>query len=357
MLTTLLCVGAAAAHPVAQGQLEVQWRDGELQLAARVSSEQILVASSQGPSTADSLDELRREHGDYLLAHLRVHADDQLLHGKLMSLAPAEGEFVVYRLIYPLARIPQRLQFQQDLLNEIAYAPGNPWEASFLVRSRLAADAPRESLLASRNRPLLLEAAVAHPTLQFVGQFVWQGVRHILSGYDHLLFVTALVLAAFTLRSLITVIASFTLAHSITLALSAFGVVRLPGAIIEPMIAASIVAVALANMLWPGRSDNWARLAAAFFFGLFHGLGFAGGLLEATEQLTTRTLALAIGSFSAGVECAHLMVVVPLFFLLKTLNALLAVDIPVDQTARVTLRVGSAFVSLAGAFYLARALP
>jgi hypothetical protein len=106
--------------------------------------------------------------------------------------------------------------------------------------------------------------------------FFYHGVRHILTGYDHLLFIGALVLAANTFWELVKVVTAFTLAHTITLTLAAFDLVHLPQQVIEPLISASIVFVALQNVFWPGRTTGWSRLGVAFFFGLFHGLGFAG---------------------------------------------------------------------------------
>jgi hypothetical protein len=358
LLSTLLLMNACWAHPVAQGQLQVEWHDSALRIDARISGEQILVASALLPdATADSLAGLQRVHGHYLLGHLQVRADGAALAGRLLEVLPVTGDFVLYRLSYPLAHAPRQLQLQQDLLNEIAYAPGNPWEASFLVRTREPRGQWRETLLASRNQPLVLEISKPRSQLNLAWQFMSQGIHHILAGYDHLLFVGALVLAALTLRNLLGVIGAFTLAHSLTLMLSALQWVRLPSSLVEPVIAASIVAVALSNLLWPERHDSWGRYAMAFGFGLFHGLGFAGGLLEATEQLSTASLAIAISGFSVGVECGHLLVVIPLFYLLQVLRSARLTGSSTAQASRLTLQVGSAFISMGGMFYLAVALP
>jgi hypothetical protein len=123
--------------------------------------------------------------------------------------------------------------------------------------------------------------------------FFYEGIHHILTGYDHLLFVSALVLAATTFWDLIKVVTTFTIAHTITLTLGAFNLVSLPHWVVEPLISASIVFVALQNVFWPSRARGWSRLGAAFFFGLFYGLGFAGGLLEAIREMQTGTMLLA----------------------------------------------------------------
>ena len=118
-----------------------------------------------------------------------------------------------------------------------------------------------------------------------VRTYIWHGARHILTGYDHLLFLGALVLAATTLWDLVAVVTAFTVAHSLTLTLAALQIVRLPERLVEPVIAASIVCVGLQNIFWPRQARGYTRLAVAFVFGLFHGLGFAGGLLDVMHQM------------------------------------------------------------------------
>ncbi|MEI6085878.1 MAG: HupE/UreJ family protein, partial [Verrucomicrobiota bacterium] len=138
--------------------------------------------------------------------------------------------------------------------------------------------------------------------------------------------------------------------HTVTLTLSVFNIVRLPSQIVEPMIAGSIVFVALTNVFWPAQSRGKLRLATAFFFGLFHGLGFAGGLLDAMEGLPGMSIGLAIIAFSLGVELGHQLIVLPVFGVMK-----LARTRPEPVPLR-ALRYGSAAISLAGMFYLAAAL-
>lgn len=146
------------------------------------------------------------------------------------------------------------------------------------------------------------------------------GIKHILTGYDHLLFLCALVLGAASLWDLIKVVTAFTIAHSITLTLATFGLAHLPEQVVEPMIAASIVFVALQNIRWPKQSNGNARLAVAFFFGLFHGLGFAGGLLELMHAMPVTLIWFAILGFSLGVEAGNQLVLLPLYGLIRLLK-------------------------------------
>ena len=143
----------------------------------------------------------------------------------------------------------------------------------------------------------------------------------------------------------------FTLAHTLTLILAVLNIVRLPAHIVEPMIAASIVFVAVQNVLAPASSRGWARLGVAFGFGLFHGLGFAGGLLDAMAELPTTALVSALTAFSVGVEAGQQGVVLSVFFVL-----MLVTKRDGDVRRRAILRGGSALIAAAGTFYLVAAL-
>jgi hydrogenase/urease accessory protein HupE len=182
--------------------------------------------------------------------------------------------------------------------------------------------------------------------------FFYQGVRHILTGYDHLLFVSALVLAVTTLWELVKVVSAFTIAHTITLTLAALNLIHVSESIVEPLIAGSIVFVAAQNIFSPRQSHGWGRLGAAFFFGLFHGLGFAGGLLEAMQEMQTGVMFLAIFAFSVGVETGHQMIVLPLFGALKLARQTRHDVVARTQFSMNVQRIGSSIIFLAGIYYL-----
>jgi len=138
-------------------------------------------------------------------------------------------------------------------------------------------------------------------------QFVALGFFHILDGTDHLLFLFCLVIPFRRLRGLILVVTSFTLAHSITLIASAFGIA--PGALwfpplVETLIALSIVYMALENIVAPQLGRRWM---IAFGFGLVHGFGFSFALRE-TLQFAGSHLLTSLLSFNLGVELGQLLV-------------------------------------------------
>jgi hydrogenase/urease accessory protein HupE len=348
----------AAAHPVAQGALEVVVFPERVSVTARVSMEEVLVGAAHGgQKNASALDMVRR-HGAYLLAHFRVAANGRQLDGRVVKVpAQADGR-PVYELEYELAEVmPAQVTLEQDVLREFEFAPGNPWEASYVVRIQRHDGPAVEGLLLSSGRLLLVDLQRMRSGVdkaRLVGEYVHHGIMHILSGYDHLLFIAALALAVATFWDLVKVISAFTLAHSITLTLSILNIIRLPENIVEPMIAASIVFVALQNVIVPEQSRGAGRLMVAFVFGLFHGLGFAGGLLSAMEGMGGLAVSLAIVAFSVGVEIGHQTVVLPIFFSLKMMRARMP-----QQSAlfpEYVLRCGSAGICAAGLFYLIAAL-
>jgi hypothetical protein len=135
------------------------------------------------------------------------------------------------------------------------------------------------------------------------------GIEHILTGYDHLLFLFTLLLRGGRLRSLLGIVTAFTIAHSITLALAILGVVVIPPGIVEPLIALSIAYVALENIL--RKEAVSGRWLVSFIFGLVHGFGFAGALLEL--GLPPGGIVGSLLFFNLGVEAGQAMVVALLF--------------------------------------------
>ncbi|SFM07117.1 HupE/UreJ family protein [Shimia aestuarii] len=143
-----------------------------------------------------------------------------------------------------------------------------------------------------------------------LGTYGVLGFEHILEGWDHLLFVLALVLLIRAPRRLVGAITAFTVAHSITLALAALGHLSIPGPPVEAIIALSVVFLAIEmlkrNHAHPRLSER-APWMVAFAFGLLHGLGFAGALREI--GLPESDVAVALLAFNIGVETGQLVFV------------------------------------------------
>lgn len=157
------------------------------------------------------------------------------------------------------------------------------------------------------SRPIDLTGQFVPPTRwEIVRQYLALGYTHILpKGTDHILFVLGLFLLSAHLKPVLLQVTAFTVAHSITLGLSIYGVLSLPPAIVEPLIALSIAYVAVENLV-TGRLHAW-RVLVVFLFGLLHGLGFAGVLREL--GLPRREFLTALLSFNVGVEIGQLSVI------------------------------------------------
>jgi hypothetical protein len=376
LLALSAAVRQAEAHPLIQQPMWVLSEPSHVRVAVNVSAREIgvaqgLEAREDGaiPDAARLADAAERE-GDYVRRHLRVLADGRELAGEVTKITPPpvfasdEKTLYQYELDFPISG-PEasEITISQDMLREFPYAAGMAWDVSYVVRlKRAGSDEVTTSLLSSRQpfefptrvttgeagKPARPAAGKGWSTFR---EYLRHGIIHILTGYDHLLFVSALVLATVSFWDMVKVIAAFTLAHTITLALSVFDILRLPPWVVEPVISLSIVFVALENVLWPRRSRSWVRLAVAFSFGLVHGLGFAGGLLDAMAGLPAVGIWISLAAFSLGVEIGHQLVVLPLFGLLTLGRRSLH-----EAFTKPVMRYGSLAISLCGAYYLCIAI-
>ena len=178
-----------------------------------------------------------------------------------------------------------------------------------LVRTTLIGGNTTATLV-KPSQPWIEIVRSSESPMAIAGAFVRHGVEHILGGYDHLLFVLALMLIVRNIRALVWTITAFTIAHSITLALATLDVVRVPGPPVEAAIAFSIVLLASeivrARRGEPSLTARWPWVIA-FCFGLLHGFGFAGALAEI--GLPHGDIPLALFAFNVGVELGQLVFV------------------------------------------------
>jgi hypothetical protein len=365
---------AAVAHPVAQGAMDIVVSAYCIDIDAHVSTEEVFVAETFGgkADAKGSLDDVWRRHGGYFLSRFQLMADGVPLAGQIRGITPPgkTASHVNYDLRFDLPagrQHPGLIVLRQNVLNEFSFAPGNRWETSYIVRISQRDRPTREGLLLTSREPLSFTCSwtpsvVGAATTSrldgraMAGAFLRHGIRHILGGYDHLLFVAGLVLAVVSIWDLLKVVTAFTLAHTLTLTLAVLDVVRFSNRIVEPVIAGSIVFVALQNLLSPTRTRGWTRLGVAFGFGLFHGLGFAGGLLSAMEGMAGVAIVVAIVAFSLGVEIGHQIVALPLFGVLKITRAYSSRTDDPEWIPRWATRVGSSAICAAGMVYLVAAL-
>ena len=173
-----------------------------------------------------------------------------------------------------------------------------------------------ERMLSAESKDLTIDLRSTSNN-RSIFRFLVLGIEHILTGYDHLAFLLALLIAGGSLRHNAKIITSFTVAHSLTLALATLGLVNISPAIVEPLIAVSIVFVGLENLF---RRRIAARWLVTFSFGLVHGLGFAATLRELGIGTLGARVALPLLSFNVGVELAQITIaalVLPLVWRLQ----------------------------------------
>ena len=187
------------------------------------------------------------------------------------------------------------------------------------------ADGTSSSTLATREHPTCTLPIAGASALGVARQYVGLGIKHIATGFDHLLFLVGLVVVLRRVRAVLLAETAFTLSHSISFSASALGWVRVSPPAVEACIALSLVLVAIEATRGPmskspadtqGATLRGAGLA--FVFGLVHGLGFAGGLAEI--GLPARAIPSALAGFACGVEIgqvAFLAVVLALFALVQ----------------------------------------
>ena len=358
------------AHPNLQNSLSVAFEPSRVRVDVNVSVKELSVAhgieglplNGVGRLDTAAIKRAADDHRGYVLQHLKLSAGASVLQGSIIGLtsppffADPTQTFYQYQIEYPLSeRPPVEVVFYHDMLKEWPYSAGMSWNVSYVVRTKQPDGSEASPWLLPYQQEITIPtgwknvvvASAPQGEWRSFREYLWHGILHILSGYDHLLFIAALVIATMSFWEMVKVIAAFTVAHSLTLALCVFGVVRLPSYIVEPVIALSIVFVALENVIRPQRTHSKVRLAVAFGFGLIHGLGFAGGLLDAMAGLPAVGIWIALIGFSIGVEIGHQFVVLPLYGLLTVgrhgENA---------NHAAYARQYGSIIIGCGGAYYL-----
>ena len=262
-----------------------------------------LAQGGHAPSREPLLDVVRK--------HVVLRADDVRCEPGPGEVSPGAFPAPTFtmRVDFACGRAPRELTIQDDTFDVLGpdhhtlariEAPGTTQQFAFAPETRVA------------RFPIETAPAASHST----GSFVLLGIHHILSGYDHLLFVIGLLLPGGDLLSLAKIITAFTIAHSVTLTLAVLQVVTLPDRLIEAVIALSIAYVAAENLF--GRPAVSRRWLVSFCFGLVHGFGFSSALREL--GLPAQGLLFSLLGFNVGVELGQALVVaicLPLLILLR----------------------------------------
>ena len=274
-----------------------------------------LDADHDGALTAAELAQDRDAVNGALVGRIKVVGDGVACPGELDDARLTEDDGVTLRATYRCATAPLSVHVDVGVISELPM--GHRHLAHFA-----GASGPSDAVISVRNRSFSFastpaQAAAEPPKASYRGKlsFFPMGIEHILTGYDHLVFLLGLVIVGGRWRSLLMVVTAFTLAHSITLALAALGVWAPSPRIVEPAIALSIAYVGVENFFVKNAEKRWR---ITFPFGLIHGFGFAGALREVAMPRADVPYALVL--FNVGVEAGQLAVlalVLPLIYLAR----------------------------------------
>lgn len=300
------------------GQWDVALRDLDYALGVDVNND--------GKITWGELRGLQAPIASHLLSHLTLQADGNPCATHVVEHMVddhSDGAYEVLRFEADCAGPPRILQVGYDFFFDL-----DPQHRGLV---RLEADGQTHTAVLSPNlRTWRVERGAVSWVRTFV-DYINEGVWHIWSGFDHILFLCALLFPAVlayrggrwvgvsefgeAFVNVVKIVTAFTLAHSITLSLAVLGFISLPSRLVESAIAVSVITAALNNLNPVVQSSLWM---VAFGFGLVHGLGFASVLTEL--GLPTGALAVALVSFNLGVEIGQLAIVcaiLPLAYLCR----------------------------------------
>ena len=272
---------------------------------------------------------------DIVRSRLRITADGTPLAAELRGILPVPAKrdmHLEFHFAWPAP--PAAIQVQARLF---PYDPRHRTFVNIYENDRLQ----RQEIFEGEAAPLEFRGGSRQSIASVVRQFVASGVHHIFIGPDHILFVIGLLLLGGSVWQLLKIVTAFTVAHSITLGLATFGLLRPPASLIEPAIALSIVFVGLHAFF--GKKEHDPRLFFAFGFGLIHGFGFANVLQE--MELPRHALGWSLAAFNGGVEIGQACIVLAIAPLLALLR---------HRSARASERViatGALAVTTAGAFW------
>lgn len=230
-----------------------------------------------------------------------VTIDGQALTGETLARMDAQNN-IEFTIRYPKS-IASNFVYRCVVLSQLPRT-----HRQFATLKDASGKVMAERLLNAQNDSLLFppdNASRPGERKTFAG-FVSLGIEHILTGYDHLLFLFGLLLVTRQFASAIKVITCFTIAHSITLAVATFNLVNVPSKIVEPLIAATIVYVGVENIILHGKPKG--RWMLTFGFGLIHGFGFASVLRDLGVASAAGGVAMPLFAFNLGVEIGQIAV-------------------------------------------------
>ncbi|WP_101759006.1 HupE/UreJ family protein [Oceanicoccus sp. KOV_DT_Chl] len=337
----LLLSNALHSHEIRPAIIDVNIaQNGEIQIQLIVNLEALIAdigpqhSDTSQSENAEFYDRLRKLSAEQLAEELQIFSprllqDTQLRADELpvvldiiSSNIPAVGDVELARdsVINMAGQLPltaQTLSWRWgERLPSAALRVSTKQQAdiytAYLQNGQASKKINVSGILVSGGSAAAQSEMVQQSSFDIFNNYLLVGFTHILpKGLDHILFVVGLFLLSTQWRPLLWQVSSFTLAHTVTLALGMLGIVTLSPAIVEPLIAASIVYVCVEN-IFAAKLSRWRPLLV-FAFGLLHGLGFAGVLTEI--GLSSQSFVTGLIAFNIGVELGQLTVIALCFLI------------------------------------------
>ncbi|HEY3594344.1 MAG TPA: HupE/UreJ family protein [Polyangiaceae bacterium] len=341
-MVTLALVGRRAnAHTAGISHGDYLWRDGRLLAGVAFSRVELTerfdwLVDRDGRKSLVAFEDQRQRLGAWMAASIAVAIDGEPCTPSFDAMR-FDGDGIVFALAYACPRRSGRVTIDAAFVSDVGRSHRHLATLHLADRDdELTLSADAHSFALSVDSSGVATSAGASTSGSPFFPLVRMGIEHILTGYDHLLFLLGLVLVGGPLRSLAGAITAFTLSHSITLGLAAFGVWTPSPNLVEPCIALSIAYVGI---------ESWfvdsavGRYRVTFPFGLVHGFGFATALRAAS--IPKAEIPVALFGFNLGVELGQMAAIAVLLPLVLAVRK--------NETwRRPFTRAGAAAVGLAG---------
>ena len=275
ILLILLFMPAASAHQDSLASSKFTFENKKMRVMLLIDQKSILEINGYDLEKVTTLSEdqlsadIKDKSMDYIKKGFHVKNNGQEMSLQLENISIPDFCNVQFDLVFSSDQLIDKVDIDYDLWFE------NSDSKHKNVATIENGGHTDEFVFNNTSRHLSMEAGVDLPFWSAIGQFIVLGVEHNLTGYDHLMFLLALIILGGSFTNILKIVTSFTVAHSITLILASLEIVSLPSKLVESVIAASILYVAIENQFVKTTARRWM---ITFAFGLIHGFGFAGAL-------------------------------------------------------------------------------
>jgi hydrogenase/urease accessory protein HupE len=293
----------AGAHPLNNGYSELNVHEDNVAYELFIPDYSLAPydQNHDGSLTAEELLLHQAELEKELQSNLRLEQDKEIMTFSLRSIVKTEKDTIpgaVFSILYSSTKPITEFTIQYNLL----FDKVDPNHINFALI--LDGDDVDQTIFDSGSRSYHFESLHPRTLISTLWTYMLLGIEHIVTGFDHLLFVLALILVTTKLRDIVKIVTAFTVAHSITLLLATLGFIKMNPVWVESIIALTICYVALENI---STAKHGHRPLLTFIFGLVHGMGFAGALGEI--GLPKHYFIGSLLTFNLGVEIGQLVIV------------------------------------------------